>query len=121
MILGCDPGMVSGALTLLADDGRTVVAWWAWRRRRRVGGDAWILTSDRHLDAAEGPALWTVLDSTEGPQYHRREVTVRSEDGRDLAACIYWYTGALDRGVPIPSGDYRAHAPATSIYHQPSP
>jgi gamma-glutamylcyclotransferase (GGCT)/AIG2-like uncharacterized protein YtfP len=67
------------------------------------------------------PALWTALDSAEGAQYHRREVTVRSEDGRDLAAGIYWYIGPLDRGVPIPGGDYRAHAPATSIYHQPSP
>jgi gamma-glutamylcyclotransferase (GGCT)/AIG2-like uncharacterized protein YtfP len=64
------------------------------------------------------PALWAVLDSAEGPQYHRREVTVRSEDGRELAASIYWYVGPLDRGVPIPGGDYRAHAPATSIYHQ---
>lgn len=67
------------------------------------------------------PALWAALDSAEGPQYHRREVIVRSEDGRELAACIYWYIGPLDRGVPIPGGDYRAHAPATSIYHQPSP
>ncbi|HYM66167.1 MAG TPA: gamma-glutamylcyclotransferase family protein [Patescibacteria group bacterium] len=67
------------------------------------------------------PALWGALDSAEGPQYHRREVTVRSEDGREQAACIYWYIGPLDRGVPIPSGDYRAHAPASSIYHQPSP
>ena len=67
------------------------------------------------------PALWPVLDSAEGAQYHRREVIVRSEDGRELAACIYWYIGPLDRGVPIPGGDYRAHAPATSIYHQPSP
>jgi gamma-glutamylcyclotransferase (GGCT)/AIG2-like uncharacterized protein YtfP len=64
------------------------------------------------------PALWAALDSAEGPQYHRRGVTVRSEDGRELAACIYWYVGPLDRGVPIPGGDYRAHAPATSIYHQ---
>jgi gamma-glutamylcyclotransferase (GGCT)/AIG2-like uncharacterized protein YtfP len=67
------------------------------------------------------PALWGALDSAEGPQYHRREVTVRSEDGRDRAAWIYRYIGPLDRGVPIPGGDYRAHAPATSIYHQPSP
>jgi len=64
------------------------------------------------------PALWAVLDSAEGPQYHRRVVTVRSEDGHELAASIYWYIGPLDRGVPIPGGDYRAHAPATSIYHQ---
>ena len=67
------------------------------------------------------PALWAALDSAEGPQYHRREVTVTSEGGGELAACIYWYIGPLDRGVPIPGGDYRAHAPATSIYHQPSP
>ncbi len=67
------------------------------------------------------PALWAALDSAEGPQYHRREVTVRRVDGHELAACIYWYIGPLDRGVPIPGGDYRAHAPATSIYHQPSP
>jgi gamma-glutamylcyclotransferase (GGCT)/AIG2-like uncharacterized protein YtfP len=67
------------------------------------------------------PALWGTLDSAEGPQYHRREVTVRSEDGRDQAAWIYWYIGPLDRGVPIPGGDYRAHGPARSIYHQPSP
>ena len=64
------------------------------------------------------PALWAVLDSAEGPQYHRRVVTVRSADGRELAASIYWYIGPLDRGGPIPGGDYRAHAPATSIYHQ---
>ena len=64
------------------------------------------------------PGLWAALDSAEGPQYHRREVTVRSEDGRELAASIYWYIGPLDRSVPIPGGDYRAHAPANSIYHQ---
>ena len=67
------------------------------------------------------PALWSRLDSVEGPQYHRREVAVRSEDGREKAAWIYWYIGPLDRGVPVPGGDYRAHAPGTSIYHQPSP
>jgi gamma-glutamylcyclotransferase (GGCT)/AIG2-like uncharacterized protein YtfP len=67
------------------------------------------------------PALWAALDSAEGPQYHRREVTVRSDGGHEMAACIYWYIGPLGRGVPIPGGDYRAHAPATSIYHQPSP
>jgi gamma-glutamylcyclotransferase (GGCT)/AIG2-like uncharacterized protein YtfP len=66
------------------------------------------------------PALWVALDSAEGPQYHRREVTVRTEGGRELTACIYWYVGPLDRGLPIPGGDYRAHAPAVSIYHQPS-
>ena len=52
------------------------------------------------------------------PSIIARVVTVRSEDGRELAASIYWYIGPLDRGVPIPGGDYRAHAPATSIYHQ---
>ena len=51
------------------------------------------------------PALWGTLDSAEGPQYHRREVAVRSGDGHELAACIYWYVGPLDRGVPIPGGE----------------
>ena len=67
------------------------------------------------------PALWGTLDSAEGPQYHRREVAVRSGDGRERTAYIYWYVAPLDGTVPIPGGDYRAHAPATSIYHQPSP
>jgi len=60
--------------------------------------------------------LWRVLDSTEGRQYHREGVTVRTADGREVAAFIYWYVGPLDRAVPIPGGDYRAHAPARSIH-----
>ena len=61
-------------------------------------------------------ALWRTLDSAEGPQYHRQEVAVRMADGRTVTAFIYWYVGPLDRGVPIPGGDYRAHAPARSIH-----
>ena len=60
--------------------------------------------------------LWRMLDSAEGPQYHRQEVAVRMADGRMVTAFIYWYVGPLDRGVPIPGGDYRAHAPARSIH-----
>jgi len=60
--------------------------------------------------------LLRVLDSAEGPQYHRQEVAVRMADGREVMAFIYWYVGPLDRGVPIPGGDYRAHAPARSIH-----
>lgn len=66
------------------------------------------------LDAA----LWRTLDSAEGPQYHRGEVDVRMADGSERAAFLYWYRGPL-RGVPIPGGDYRAHAPARSIHHDP--
>jgi gamma-glutamylcyclotransferase (GGCT)/AIG2-like uncharacterized protein YtfP len=62
--------------------------------------------------------LWRVLDSAEGPQYHRGEVEVRMADGRAVTACIYWCVGPLDRGVPIPGGDYRAHAPARSIHRR---
>ena len=61
------------------------------------------------------PWIWTVLDSAEGPQYHRKEATVRVADGREVQAFIYWYVGPLDAGVPIPGGDYRAHPPAGSI------
>jgi gamma-glutamylcyclotransferase (GGCT)/AIG2-like uncharacterized protein YtfP len=59
---------------------------------------------------------WTALDSAEGPQYHRSRVAVRMTDGRPVEAYIYWYRGPLDRGLPIPGGDYRAHAPAHSIH-----
>ena len=62
------------------------------------------------------PGLWRVLDSAEGPQYHREEATVRTADAREVTAFIYWYAGRLDRGVPIPGGDYRAHGPARSIH-----
>jgi len=62
------------------------------------------------------PGFWTVLDSAEGPQYHREEVRVRMADGREVTAFVYWYAGPLDRGVPIPGGDYRGHGPARSIH-----
>ena len=64
------------------------------------------------LDSAE---VWTALDSAEGPQYHRSRVPV--EMGRQrIEAYVYWYRGPLDRGVPVPGGDWRAHAPARSIH-----
>jgi gamma-glutamylcyclotransferase (GGCT)/AIG2-like uncharacterized protein YtfP len=62
------------------------------------------------------PALWRALDSAEGPQYHREQAGVRMADGRQVTAFVYWYTGPLDRGIPIASGDYRAHGPARSIH-----
>jgi gamma-glutamylcyclotransferase (GGCT)/AIG2-like uncharacterized protein YtfP len=62
------------------------------------------------------PRLWTALDSAEGPQYHREEATVRMADAREVLAFVYWYAGPLDRGVPIPGGDYRAHLPPVSIH-----
>ena len=64
------------------------------------------------------PGLWLALDSAEGSQYHRGEAGVRLAGGRQVAARIYWYVGPLRRAVPIPGGDYRAHAPAKSIYHR---
>ncbi len=64
-------------------------------------------------------ALWGTLDSVEGPQYHRGSVTVALDDGRQAPALIYWYRGPLDRGIPIPGGDYRAHGPARAIHRNP--
>ena len=64
------------------------------------------------------PGLWRVLDSAEGSQYHRGEVGVRMAGGRQVTACIYWYVRPLHGAVPIPAGDYRAHAPAKSIHHR---
>jgi gamma-glutamylcyclotransferase (GGCT)/AIG2-like uncharacterized protein YtfP len=58
------------------------------------------------------PATWRALDSAEGPQYHRGETLARADGGGALGVWVYWYRGPLDRGVPIPGGDYRQHAPA---------
>jgi gamma-glutamylcyclotransferase (GGCT)/AIG2-like uncharacterized protein YtfP len=66
--------------------------------------------------AIDDAVTWSALDSAEGPQYHRGVIDVRMRDGAERIACIYWYRGPL-RGVPIPGGDYRAHAPACSIHH----
>jgi len=88
--LGAYPGAVSGA-------------------RGEIAGEVY---------AIGAPALWTALDSAEGPQYHREQVGVRMDDGAERVAYMYWYRGPL-RGTPIPGGDYRAHAPARSIYHDP--
>lgn len=65
------------------------------------------------------PDLWRTLDYAEGPQYHRGEVAVRLDAGTRHIAFVYWYRGPLDRGIPIPAGDYRAHAPAQSIHSTP--
>ena len=57
-----------------------------------------------------GAHVWARLDSAEGPQYDRREVTVHLDDSRAVTAFIYWYRGLLTHGGPIPGGDYRVHA-----------
>jgi len=82
-------------------------------RATRSGGDVRASGAGR----AEA-ALWTALDSVDGPQYHREEVTVRIGDAGEVVAFVYGYRGPL-RGVPIPGGDYRAHAPDVSIHHDP--
>jgi gamma-glutamylaminecyclotransferase len=77
----------------------------------RVTGEVYRITA---------AGAFTALDSVEGPQYHREETRVRMVDGREIEAFVYWYTGPLGRGVPIPGGDYRAHAPARSIHRTTS-
>lgn len=64
------------------------------------------------------PVSWARLDSVEGARYHRGEARVCLAGGREAVAQIYWYVGPLAHGVPIPGGDYRAHAPARSV-HRP--
>ena len=63
------------------------------------------------------PAFWRVLDSAEGSQYHREQAGIEQASGGRVRAYVYWYLGPLDGAVPIPGGDYRAHAPARSIHH----
>jgi gamma-glutamylcyclotransferase (GGCT)/AIG2-like uncharacterized protein YtfP len=64
------------------------------------------------------PGLWRTLDSAEGSQYHREQAGIEQASGEQARAYVYWYVGPLDRAVPVPGGDYRAHAPARSIHHR---
>ncbi|HYR40671.1 MAG TPA: gamma-glutamylcyclotransferase family protein [Methylomirabilota bacterium] len=62
--------------------------------------------------------LWRALDSAEGSQYHREQAGIEQASGGMVRAYVYWYVGPLDGAVPIPGGDYRAHAPARPIHHR---
>jgi len=64
------------------------------------------------------PGLWRALDSAEGSQYHREQAGIEQASGGRVGAYVYWYVGPIDGAVPIPGGDYRAHAPARSIHHR---
>ena len=64
------------------------------------------------------PGLWRALDSAEGSQYHREQDGIEQASGGWVEAYVYWYVGPLDGAVPVPGGDYRAHAPAKSIHHR---
>ncbi len=61
------------------------------------------------LDSAE---LLTALDSAEGPEFPRRLTPVRLDDGREVSAWAYWFSGSPDQGIPIPDGDYRRYVVA---------
>ena len=53
--------------------------------------------------------LLAALDSEEGPEFPRRLTAVRLDDGREIRAWTYWFTGSVNGAVPIPDGDYRRH------------
>ena len=57
--------------------------------RREVHGE---------LYRVSDPVRWRALDSAEGHQYHRDEVTVRIDGGPERRAFVYWYRGPLGRG-----------------------
>jgi gamma-glutamylcyclotransferase (GGCT)/AIG2-like uncharacterized protein YtfP len=64
------------------------------------------------------PGLLRALDSAEGSQYHREQAEIERASGGSVGAYVYWYVGPLEGAVPVPGGDYRAHAPARSIHHR---
>ena len=64
------------------------------------------------------PDLLRALDSAEGSQYHREQAGIELASGGTVWAYVYWYVGPLEGAVPVPGGDYRAHAPARSIHHR---
>ncbi len=60
----------------------------------------------------ESVELLTALDSAEGLEFPRCLAPVRLDDGRELSAWVYWFSGSPGQGVPIPDGDYRRYVMA---------
>lgn len=58
--------------------------------------------------------LLAELDSVEGPEFPRSPTLVRLDDGRELRAWVYWFTGSLRRAAPVRDGDYRRHLALTT-------
>ena len=53
--------------------------------------------------------LLTALDSAEGTEFARRLTPVRLDDGGEVRAWTYWFSGSVNGGIPIPHGDYRRY------------
>jgi gamma-glutamylcyclotransferase (GGCT)/AIG2-like uncharacterized protein YtfP len=53
--------------------------------------------------------ILAVLDSAEGPEFPRRLTPVRLDDGGEVRAWTYWFSGSVNGAGPIPHGDYRRH------------
>jgi gamma-glutamylcyclotransferase (GGCT)/AIG2-like uncharacterized protein YtfP len=53
--------------------------------------------------------LLTALDSAEGPEFPRSLTPVRLDDGHEVRAWTYWFSGSVNGAGPIPHGDYRRH------------
>ena len=63
----------------------------------------------------ESVGLLAALDSAEGPEFPRRVSPVRLDDGREVSAWVYWFSGSPDQGVVIPDGDYRRYVTARPL------
>lgn len=72
----------------------------------RVIGDVLRLPDDDGLLAE--------LDTYEGADYARREITVAMANGEQIEAWTYVWIGALDGATRIESGDFLAHARVAS-------
>jgi gamma-glutamylcyclotransferase (GGCT)/AIG2-like uncharacterized protein YtfP len=53
--------------------------------------------------------ILAALDSAEGPEFPRRLTPVRLDDGGEVRAWTYWFSGSVNGAGPIPHGDYRRH------------
>ena len=51
----------------------------------------------------------SALDTEEGPEFPRRLTPVRLDEGAEVRAWTYWFSGSVNGAVPIPHGDYRRH------------
>lgn len=59
-------------------------------------------------------ALLAELDAVEGPEFPRRLTQVQLDDGRQLRAWVYWFTGSVGGALPVRDGDYRRHLALTT-------
>lgn len=53
--------------------------------------------------------VFKVLDEYEGEEYERQIEKIKMNNGDELEAWVYWYTGGLENKIRISERSYRNH------------